>query len=1443
MTRNRRFSFRRARTFPEIGDTFAERYTLLSLLGSGGGSAVFKALDTRLDREIALKILSGDEMDQAGIARFKREAISIARLNHTSIVTIFDFDEFGGQPYLALELVNGQDLWELMYESKTELSVEDGIKICRNILDALQYAHERGVVHRDLKPENVMIINDEFDSRVTDFGLAHIRGQSRITREGVISGSAYYIAPEVANSQPSDHRVDLYALGVMLYELCAFRLPFYAENPLAVIAQHIHETPRPPSQLNPDITPILEAIILKLLSKNPDDRFATAQVVIDALDNLEQSPQLVGFATQQNLIDRITRTTPIGRDSEWTQLRDAWQKVQLQTPDAPPIGMILGSAGSGKTQFANQLMTEAKQADARVLYGYTQNAALPYQNFIYLLRDYLNNYDPELSPMMAADLAKLVPEIAEKYKVATLATLPPDAERLRLYAHITQFLINESEQKPLLLVMDDLHTSDSSTLALLQYLTRQIRGHRIFILGTYRPSQLDHQHPLGELMRELLAQDLVERIVLRRLVQEDIYALTKSIFGAHITPKLAQEIFERTQGNFFFTKELLKSLVVDENIYWDTTDHVWRVRDLESFELPSSIRSIIGQQLSQLEDTTRDTLSVAAIIGREFRFKTLHLALGIDEDDLADILETALDARLIIEKKGIREEAYTFANLAIHQSLIDTLNFRRKARLHLKVAKALEKRYGKVDDHIESIARHYSLGARSDDDIVRAIDHLEQAANRAGKIFALANARELYTIAIELNHESESSDRHAREIRFLSQRAMIHHQLGDFSTAASDFEAALQSPHIEPTRKRAIMLQLGQVYRRLEHFEKAISTLNDAVDLSREIADEPLLADALFHLGSTHWTLSQITTAKTFQEEAYGIVQTLNLQDAVAMRVTHGLAECHGRSVDYDKLFALAEQSFGLAEQFGDLEYQSENLMIIGTARIDRGEYEQAQAIFDENLDLCEKAGLRWHRIANLAVQGMAIASTGDYQRGLNILNEAAESTKGLPQGFLLTLVYYCLGRCYLDLEAFEKADAILSQGLELSQRHGISWSEAGTRALWAMTQIRLGNLEVGAMLQEAVERNTTFGDMRHVSLLYAALTELALARGEYPKALGWATSMGSLAQQYGQQVYHLQAKRLQALAQLGNGDLEVAKDLLESAIEEAVNVHAPRLTWRLHESLTQVYEALQEPTKLAHSQKRVRTVIEALLDNIQEPEIKQSLQIYRGTYQPTTTPALTKTLRFLVIADAFSTMVKNALNDYKDEILRCDAILLLGDLPSKTYPALRDDFALPMPGFCVFGNHDQASWSQWLPRYKFEYIHQTIGTLRVGGQEITFAGFSGSETYNNNSPELQWDDNAAKKALSRLPASDILLSHTIGTPPPGYAYDHVHRGLPAIGDYIEKYQPRLALHGHFHQNYQRKQGATTVLGCYGAVLVQCMITDDIWQIEVQPINKPLWGD
>jgi serine/threonine-protein kinase len=258
------------------------RYRVLSRLGSGGMADVYLAQDQLLGREVAVKVLHNHfAEDQEFVERFKREASSAAALSHPNIVGIFDRGEWNGTYYIAMEYVAGRSLKAIVRESGP-LDPAVAIDTVIQILRAARFAHRRGVIHRDLKPHNV-ILDEEGRARVTDFGIARA-GASDMTLTGSIMGTAQYLSPEQAQGYAVSAASDIYSVGVILYELLTGVVPFEGETAVAIAFKQVSATPRPPSELNPALSPSLDAVVLRALAKDPLERYADDDELINALE-------------------------------------------------------------------------------------------------------------------------------------------------------------------------------------------------------------------------------------------------------------------------------------------------------------------------------------------------------------------------------------------------------------------------------------------------------------------------------------------------------------------------------------------------------------------------------------------------------------------------------------------------------------------------------------------------------------------------------------------------------------------------------------------------------------------------------------------------------------------------------------------------------------------------------------------------------------------------------------------------------------------------------------------------------------------------------------------------------------------------------------------------------------------------------------------------------
>lgn len=263
------------------------RYRIIKELGKGTMGVVYQAHDPQIDRQVALKILRPDRMvSEAYVSRFLKEGRAIGRLSHPQIVTIYDVGEDHGTIYIAMEFLRGQPLDTVIRSGR--LTPQQGVEIARQVAEALDYAHRKGIVHRDIKPSNIILTEDNH-VKLTDFGIAHIEDSSagQQTQAGEILGTPVYMSPEQVLGKSVDGRSDLFSLGVILYETIAGRRPFSGNNIAAIFHSITNDSPEPPSTSDPFISKELSRQIMKSLAKKPEDRFQSGRQMAQALALLQ----------------------------------------------------------------------------------------------------------------------------------------------------------------------------------------------------------------------------------------------------------------------------------------------------------------------------------------------------------------------------------------------------------------------------------------------------------------------------------------------------------------------------------------------------------------------------------------------------------------------------------------------------------------------------------------------------------------------------------------------------------------------------------------------------------------------------------------------------------------------------------------------------------------------------------------------------------------------------------------------------------------------------------------------------------------------------------------------------------------------------------------------------------------------------------------------------
>src|SRR3990172_2782417 len=603
---------------PALPTSFAGgRYQVKRFLGEGGRKRVYLAHDTKLDSDVAIAVIKTEGLDSDSLTRIRREAQAMGRLrDHPHIVTVHDIGDEDDHPYIVSQFMAGGDLEGLLRQAESHrLPIDHAVRIANEVRQALEHAHGRGIIHRDLKPGNIWLTEDG-TAKLGDFGLAMAVDRSRVTQAGMMLGTVAYMPPEQALGRAADARSDLYSLGCVLYEMVTGRPPFLGDDSVAIISQHINTAPVAPTWHNPQVPRALEALIMRLLAKDPDERPESAATVVEAMSAIVVTVSTVAQRVGQedvNPLDRLAGGVFVGREKEMDELRAGLEDA---LSGRGRLLMLVGEPGIGKTRTSEEFATYAGLRNAQVLWGrcYEGEGAPAYWPWVQVVRSYVHDRDPqalmsEMGPG-AADIAQIISEVRDRLPgLPAPPALEPEQARFRLFDSITTFLKNASRGQPIVLVLDDLHWADKPSLLLLQFLSRELRGARLLVLATYRDVEVRRQHP----------------------------------------PALVEAVYRETEGNPFFVNEVVRLLVADGRLESPEQVTSWSVT------IPQSVREVVGRRLDHLSEACNRVLTVASVIGREFELRVLERVAGVhgdapvSGDRLLEALEEAAGAPVIPE--------------------------------------------------------------------------------------------------------------------------------------------------------------------------------------------------------------------------------------------------------------------------------------------------------------------------------------------------------------------------------------------------------------------------------------------------------------------------------------------------------------------------------------------------------------------------------------------------------------------------------------------------------------------------------------------------------------------------------------------------------------------------------------------------------------------------
>ncbi len=899
------------------------RYSVRGFLGEGAKKRVYLAHDARLNREVAIALIKNEALEEGGRERVRREAEAMGQLgDHPHAVTVYDVAEENGQLFIVSQYMTGGDLEARLRESEgRRLPLPEALRIVDQIAQALEHAHGRRLIHRDVKPGNIWLAADG-TACLGDFGLALALGQSRLTQDGMMVGTAAYMAPEQALGRAPDARSDLYALGATLYEMLAGRPPFVGDDPVSVISQTINTPPVAPSWHNPKVSRPLEALILELLAKDPEARPKSATAVrerLAALSGTDASATTVVAREAASPLDRLASGVFVGRDVEVKTLRSG---LDAALAGRGRILLLVGEPGIGKTRTSEELVTYARMRGAQVLWGrcYEGEGAPPYWPWVQVIRSYVHDCDPqtlasEMGPG-ASDIAAVVSEVRARLPGLPEPTrLDPDQARFRLFDGVASFLRSAARRQPLVLVLDDLHWADKASLLLLQFLARELGTDRLLLLGTYRDVELRRQHPLAETLAELARNPLCERILLRGLAHADVARFIEATTGNAPADGLVDAVFRETEGNPFFVHEVVRLLAADGRLERPPAGRSW------SLEIPQGVREVIGRRLNRLSEDCNQALAVASVIGREFDLATLQRVAELSEERLLETLDEAIAARVV----GDVPESigrYRFSHALVRETLYEELNTPRRVRLHARVGAVLEELHRGADGpHLAEIS-HHCFQAVQAGGVERAVEAATRAGEWAVGRLAHEEAALHYERAVQAIELGEQPDP-ARLASLVVRLAELQRDAGD---AARGRETAVRGaalargiadaellahaalayggnfPVIEMGRMDASMIALG---------EEALAALGDA--------DSRLRVDVLDRLATEFFFGGESQRIETLQQEAVAIARRLGDPAALARALSNvQFGRLRWTVADWERIRGVHEEVMRLCEQTGD---------------------------------------------------------------------------------------------------------------------------------------------------------------------------------------------------------------------------------------------------------------------------------------------------------------------------------------------------------------------------------------------------------------------------------------------------------------------------------------------------------------------------------------------
>jgi predicted Ser/Thr protein kinase len=757
------------------GTTFATRYEVMEELGRGGMGQVYRVLDTEINEEIALKLLRPEiTAHPQSVERFRNELKLARRISHPNVCRVYHIGDYDGAYYITMEFVPGEDLMSLISRSGPSTPAHM-LSVTKQLCEGLAEAHRLGVIHRDLKPQNIML-DPRGRVHIMDFGIARHLESTGMTETGMIVGTPECMSPEQVDGTGIDARSDIYAVGVILFEMATGRPPFEGPTPLAIVVKHQTATPPDPRALNARIPEEISRVILKCLEKDRHQRYQSAGDLLAELDRVEQ--RLAGDSAPEAATPPHPVVPPapegkrplfVAREKELAKLDTFLEQAMAGNGQ---VAFVVGDVGTGKTALISAFARSAEATHPELVVASgkcdahtgTGDPYMPFREILALLTGDVGVLQAAgaLTKERATRLRDVVPCTARSVLdsgsdligtlvsgagllARTAATTPAEAgwiEDLRalverkgtvpadstlqqssLLEQTTRVLQAVARERPLLLIVDDLQWADLGSINLMFHLGRRIAGSRILFIGAYRPTEValgreGQRHPLEPLVNEF-RRDFGDLLIeLGRA--EDRRFLDALLDGQpnRFGEAFRDTLFRHTGGHPLFTIELLRSMQ-ERGLLAQNEQSEWvEVSDIDWETVPARVDAVVEERVGRLPSQLRDILRLASVEGENFTAEVVARVQSLDPRELVHLLSNELEKRHhLVRAKGILRANGTRLSQYAFQHIL----FQR----HL---------YSQLDD-VERPYLHDAVGTaleqlygdRTDDIAVQLARHFQEA--------------------------------------------------------------------------------------------------------------------------------------------------------------------------------------------------------------------------------------------------------------------------------------------------------------------------------------------------------------------------------------------------------------------------------------------------------------------------------------------------------------------------------------------------------------------------------------------------------------------------------------------------------------------------------------------------------------------------------------------